>query len=213
MTQLLWVLRVSVALLAVAACGRYMWPRAAPATALRRALLLLVPASAALLAVGRIPGAGGAEGALLILPGIALGVGEAALAGLLGTVGVSALDRLQVSHANWLPLADGPALAPLRPRAGRLPWGMLAGTAVVTETVRAALVGAARAAHWGPAAAVVLGALAGLALMPPRSRRGTADAVAVALVVGVAHSWLMWSTDALPALVAAHLAFLLVTVA
>lgn len=212
MTTLLWALRSALVLAAAAASGWYLRPRLAGASGPRGALLL-VPALVALLATGRVPGLGGADGAVLIPPGIALGIGEAALAGLLGTVGVSVLDRVQVSHANWLPLADGPALAPLRPEDRRLPWTMLVATAVVAETVRAALVGAARSAHWGPAAAIAVGSLVSVALVSPRSRRGLSDAVALAVVVGVAHSWLLWSTDALPPLVAAHLTFLLVTMA
>ncbi|WP_371676278.1 hypothetical protein [Streptomyces sp. NBC_01276] len=212
MTTLLWAVRVAVVLAAAAACWWYLWPRLINATGPRRALLL-APVPVTLLVTWRVPGLGGTDGALLIAPGVALGVGEAALAGLLGTAGVSVLERVQVSHANWLPLADGPALAPLRPKDRRLPWASLVGTALVAETVRAALVGAARVAHWGPAAAIALGMLASLALAPALSKRGVVDAVAVALGVGVAHSWLLWSTDALPALVAAHLAFLLVTLA
>ncbi|MFF9350083.1 hypothetical protein [Streptomyces sp. NPDC014734] len=212
MTMLLWVVRAAVVLAAATACGWYLWPRLANATGPRRALLL-APVPLALLVTRQMPGLGGADGALLIPPGIALGVGEAALAGLLGTAGVSVLERVQVSYANWLPLGDGPALAPLRPKGHQLPWATLVGTALVAETVRAALVGAACAAHWGLVTALALGMLASLTLMHPRSKRGAADAVAVALGVGFAHSWLLWSTDALPALVAAHLAFLLVTVA
>ncbi|MEU5545104.1 hypothetical protein AB0G85_22320 [Streptomyces sioyaensis] len=174
-----------------------------------------MPLPVVLLVTWSVPSLGGTDELELAPAGALLGVGEAALAGLLSTVSVSVLERVQISQRIWLPLGDGPALSMFRPSPGavRATWLTAAVSAVVTETVRAALVDSARAADWGLLPAVFLGAVTPLALSPLSSRRAVADAVVLALVLGVAHSWLYWSSAALPPLIAAHLAFLLVTLA